>query len=175
MLMTERHRYWCRSRDKPFGPWRRARGFPSPLLFLRRILFSNSWLTTRRTVLWYRYGARTSGRSPWLYIVKALELVGGAPGGRHRASPIHRRRARAALSAPQGLVVGPSLAVCKTLENAERLDRARLLPRFLDQLQPASRAEAQFLCIFDACDLTANNGARHAPIGHWIAFRVTRG
>ena len=29
-------------------------------------------------------------------IVTVLGLVGGAPGGRHRASPIHRRRARAA-------------------------------------------------------------------------------
>jgi len=30
------------------------------------------------------------------YVVTVLGLVGGARGGRHRASPIHRRRARAA-------------------------------------------------------------------------------
>jgi hypothetical protein len=42
----------------------------------------------------YSYGASTSGRS--IQIVTVLGLVGGPLGGRHRASPIHRRRARAA-------------------------------------------------------------------------------
>ena len=69
----------------------------------------------------------------------------------------------------------PIASGCETLANAPSGFASAFLPRFLDQLQQASRAEAQFLCIFDACDLTANNGARHAPIGHWIAFRVTRG
>ena len=30
------------------------------------------------------------------FLLRGLGIVGGAPGGRHRASPIHRQRARAA-------------------------------------------------------------------------------
>ncbi len=75
--MTERHRYWCRSRDKPSDLGGARAVFPSPLLFLRRICFL-IWLDS----LWmyYSYGARTSGRSPWGGDTARRRFIGGGRG-----------------------------------------------------------------------------------------------